>query len=140
MIEITKRISIDEKEIQEHFVRASGPGGQNVNKVSTAVQLRFNVKKSPSLPEDVRRRLLSIAGNKITDEGILVIDARKFRHQERNRKDALERLKKLIFQATQKPKTRHRTKPTRSSVEKRLEVKRRRQDIKRSRKPVKDFD
>ena len=140
MIEITDRLSIDEKEIQEHFVRASGPGGQNVNKVSTAVQLRFNVKDSPSLPEEVRRRLLSIAGRKITEDGVLVIDARRFRHQEQNRKDALERLKKLIFQATLKPKPRHGTKPTRSSIEKRLDVKRQRRDIKRRRKAVKDFE
>ncbi len=140
MIEITEHLRIDENEIQEHFVRASGPGGQNVNKVSTAVQLRFNVKESPSLPEEVRSRLMSIAGKKMTDEGILVIDARRFRHQEQNRKDALERLKKLILQATFKPKPRHKTKPTAGSVKKRLEAKRHRREVKQSRKTVKEFE
>ena len=125
MIYITKNISLDENEIQEDFVRASGPGGQNVNKVATAVQLRFDVKHSPSLPEEVRRRLMEIAGHRLTAEGVLIIDARRFRHQERNRQDALNRLKDLIRKAAQKPKKRLKTQPTLASKQKRLESKRR---------------
>jgi len=124
MIYITKNISIDENEIQEDFVRASGPGGQNVNKVSTAVQLRFDVKHSPSLPEEVRQRLMEIAGHRLTTEGVLIIDARRFRHQERNRQDALNRLKELIRKAAHKPKKRLDTQPTLASRQKRLESKR----------------
>ncbi len=138
MIIITKNISIGENEIQEDFIRASGPGGQRVNKVSTAVQIRFDVAGSPSLPEDVRQRLLRIAGHRVSNNGILTIDARRFRSQIKNRQDAMERLKALIRKAVEKPRPRHKTRPTRASMEKRLQSKHRHSKIKRTRGPVSD--
>jgi ribosome-associated protein len=136
MIRITPEISIREAELKLDFIRSSGPGGQNVNKVATAVQLRFNVFRSPSLPEDVRRRLVRIAGKKVSKEGVLLIDARRFRTQERNRQDAVERLVQWIRRAAEKPKKRIKTKPSLSSRERRLEGKRQRSEKKRLRKPV----
>jgi len=133
MIQITPTIAISESEIQEEFIRASGPGGQNVNKVASVVQLRFNVAQSPSLPDDVRERLLKIAGKRITADGILIIEAGRFRTQSQNRKDAMDRLKALIKQASQPPKPRIETTPTRASKERRLESKRQRSEIKRLR-------
>ena len=130
MIRVTDTITIDEEEIHEQFVRASGPGGQNVNKVATAVQLRFDVAHSPALPEDVRKRLTQLAGKRMTREGYLIIDARRFRTQEQNRQDAVARLMGLIRQAAQRPKIRKRTKPTLASRERRLESKHRRARIK----------
>jgi ribosome-associated protein len=134
MIAITPRIALAEEEVEFEHLRASGPGGQNVNKVSTAVRLRFSVRRSPSLPEDVRRRLEKIAGRRLTAEGTLVIDARRFRTQERNRTDALNRLRKLIARAAAPPKRRKATRPTRGSVERRLKRKRRRGERKESRR------
>ncbi len=136
MIRITRTITIDESEIQEYFVRSSGPGGQNVNKVATAVQLRFDVANSRSLPEEVRTRLISLAGNRITEDGILIIDARRFRTQTRNRKDATDRLVELIRNAAQRPKFRRRTRPTLTSKIRRLESKRHGAESKRLRGPV----
>ena len=133
MLRITPSIVLDERELQIDFVRASGPGGQNVNKVSSSVQLRFDVKNSPSLPEVVRARLMRIAGNRVTNEGVLVIEAKQFRTQEQNRQDAVERLVNLIRRATEKPKPRKRTRPTAESKRRRLESKRRRGEIKRLR-------
>ncbi len=133
MIQITPDISIDEREIQFEFHRASGPGGQRVNKVSTAVMLRFNVMASKSLPEDLRHRLKSIAGKRMTEEGVLVINARRYRSQDRNRQDALNRLVELIRKAAEKPKPRRRTKPTQAAQERRLDEKRHRSRIKRMR-------
>lgn len=140
MIHITPHISIDEKEIQEEFIQASGPGGQNVNKVATAVQLRFDVAHSSSLAEVVRTRLRQLAGSRMNSNGVLIIEARRFRSQERNRRDALERLVKLIRQATEEPKPRRKTKPTLASKKKRLATKRQQSKLKRLRGPITEQD
>jgi len=124
MIQITHRISIDEKEIEESFVRSSGPGGQNVNKVESAVQLRFDARRSPSLPDDVSVRLQKLAGSRLTLDGVIVIIAQVHRSQERNRADALARLVELIREAAKPPPPKRRpTKPTKGSKERRLESK-----------------
>lgn len=136
MIHITTDISIDEKEIKLDFIRASGPGGQNVNKVASAVQLRFDVSGSPSLPDDVRKRLIILAGNRINEDGILIIDARRFRTQNRNREDAIGRLIDLIRKSTIKPKKRLKTKPSVSSKRRMMEDKRRWSAKKRMRGPI----
>ena len=140
MIHITKAIIIDEKEIHLEFVRASGPGGQNVNKVATTVQLRFDVSNSSSLPDEVRTRLIRLAGKKITAGGVLIIEARRFRTQERNRQDAIDRLIKLIGKATEKPKARHKTKPSLASKKRRLDAKRHRSEIKSRRRSVHNYE
>lgn len=133
MIEITPSLQIDERELTFDHIRASGPGGQNVNKVATAVQLRFDVRAS-SLPGDVRTRLASLAGKRVTGEGILVIEAKLFRTQEKNREDAILRLVELIRKAAVKPKKRTKTKPTIASREKRLKSKKARGETKRLRR------
>ena len=136
MIQITSNIAIDENEIHQEFIQSSGPGGQNVNKVATAVQLRFDVANSPSLPDEVRERLLSLNRKRITNEGVLVIDARRFRTQGANRQDAMERLVGLIRKAVQKPRIRRKTRPTLGSKMRRLEAKRRRAQTKRLRSQI----
>jgi ribosome-associated protein len=133
MIRVTDSIAIDEGEIAESFVRAAGPGGQNVNKLATAVQLRFDVRRSPSLPPEVRQRLERLAGRRLTTEGVLVITAQRHRTQERNREDARARLVELIRRAAVPPVPRRLTKPTGASRERRLETKQRRSKIKRLR-------
>jgi ribosome-associated protein len=137
MLQITREIAINETEIQEDFVRSAGPGGQNVNKVSTAVQLRFDAANSPSLPEMVRLRLLEQAHGYLTKEGILIIDAQRVRTQAANRQDALNRLMELIRKAAQKPKVRYKTRPTLASKIKRLKTKKKRSEKKnlRSERP-----
>lgn len=132
MIQITPSFAIDESELEFAFIRASGPGGQNVNKVATAVQLRFDVRHS-SLPDEVRERLQDIAGNRITSEGELLIEAKKFRTQEQNREDALNRFTELLQRAFKKPKVRTKTKPTAASREKRMKQKKQRGAIKKIR-------
>jgi ribosome-associated protein len=138
MIRITDTLSIDEDEIEESFVRSSGPGGQNVNKLSTAVQLRFDVRRSPSLPNDVALRLMKLAGKRLTKDGVIVIIAQTARTQERNRAEARERLVDLIREASVKPVPRRPTKPTKASKTKRLEGKKRRGDVKGMRGRVRE--
>jgi ribosome-associated protein len=134
MIRVTDVISIDEREVAESFIRASGPGGQSVNKVATAVQLRFDARRSLSLPEDVRRRLERLAGRRLTQDGVIVITAQRFRTQERNRADALDRLVELIRKAAEPPVMRKPTRPTPASRRRRLENKNRRSTTKKLRR------
>ncbi len=140
MIRITPSIAIEESEIEERFIRASGPGGQNVNKLASAVQLRFDAAHSPSLPDEVRARLIRLAGKRVNAAGVLVIEAKRYRTQARNRADALDRLTKLILRASERPRPRRKTKPGPASKERRLEAKRQRARIKRTRAPVSDSD
>jgi ribosome-associated protein len=135
-LHVAPGIDLDESELKWDFVRASGPGGQNVNKVATAVQLHFDVLHSPALPEDVRDRLVRLAGKRITDDGVLVIEARDTRSQNRNRAAALTQLVELIRRATVQPKRRRKTQPTAASVERRLTRKTQRSQVKAGRRPV----
>jgi ribosome-associated protein len=139
MIAITADLSLDEREISETFIRASGPGGQNVNKVASAAQLRFDVRGSPSLPAAVRMRHERLGGSRMTQDGVLVITARRFRSQERNREDARDRLVALIRRAAEPPKPRRKTRPSSASRQERLAAKSRRAVVKRQRrKPLDD--
>ena len=134
MISVTPAIQIDERELEFNFIRSPGPGGQNVNKVATAVQLKFNVAQSPSIPAEVKERLAHLAGRRMTAEGILIIEARQYRSQERNRQASIDRLVHLIQSASQPPKTRRKSRPSHASVLRRLETKRKRGEIKRIRR------
>ena len=140
MIRVTDHIALDEREIEESFVRASGPGGQNVNKVASAVQLKFDVRRSPSLPNDVAVRLMKLAGRRVRQDGVIVITAQRFRSQEQNRQDALDRLVALVRQAAVRPTPRRKTKPTLASKQRRLEGKSRRSQVKslRTSRPLPD--
>jgi ribosome-associated protein len=140
MIRINDRISLDDSEIEESFVRSSGPGGQNVNKLSTAVQLRFDVRRSASLPNDVAIRLMRIAGRRLTKDGVLVLVAQNHRTQERNRAEAMDRLVAMIQEAAVPPVPRRATKPTRASKMERLETKKRRSGVKNLRRSKPSFD
>jgi len=138
MLIINSRVGIPEAELIETFVRSSGPGGQNVNKVASAVQLRFDVNHSSALPEDVKQRLKRLAGRRMTSEGEIIIEARRHRDQEKNRADARERLVALINRALEQPKPRKRTRPSRSSIQERLDQKRKHSERKKMRR--KDWD
>jgi ribosome-associated protein len=140
VIRVTGRIVIDERELDEQFIRSSGPGGQNVNKVETAVQLRFDAARSPGRPDDVRARLMGLAGSRLTQEGVIVITAQRFRSQDRNRQDARERLFALIREAAVVPRTRRPTRPTLASKVRRLDGKTKRGDVKRMRTDRPDQD
>ena len=133
MIQITHDLAIDEEELQEEFAQAAGPGGQNVNKVASAVRLRFDAARSPSLPEEVRVRLLRLAGQRVTADGVIIIHARRFRTQEQNRADARARLIELIRRAAVAPRPRRPTRPSQAAQLRRLEAKRRRSQLKRAR-------
>src|SRR5476651_1406503 len=138
MIQITSTIAIDESEIEESFIRSPGPGGQNVNKVASAVQLRFDLARNNSLPADVKSRLAGLAGSRLTRDGVLILAARAHRSQERNRQEALAKLVELIRQAAIKPRTRHKTRPTRSSKLRRLDSKSRHAKDKKLRRSTAD--
>jgi len=140
MIQINRSTVIDEREIQFDFLRASGPGGQNVNKVSTAVRLRFDILACSALTEDVRARLRSLAGRRVGGDGVLSIEARRFRTQGLNRQDAIERFVRLLRQAVAKPRARRTTKPSAASRMRRLEAKRRRGQAKQARRPPGQID
>ena len=140
MLQVTPSIAIDDSEIEERFVRASGPGGQNVNKVATAVQLRFDAERSTSIDDEVRARLKTIAGSRMTSDGVLVIDARTFRTQAQNREAARERLVELVRQAAIRPKRRRKTRPSGASKLQRLDSKRRRSTTKQRRRDVSGED